>query len=182
MKLFIFLLLSLPFSHAVPLTVTDIFATVSARLQSSDAQKKPNKEDTFYLWDYPTDKPRDFKNIEAEWASSQITVFSIVSGEVKQIALESYGCNIEQTESATAPVRARFVQLIEKESKAIFGKALKIKESIFKEMNPLNEKPSRIKVTESLPGVKRMNLRGGVYKCDGRSGYGYRFDFFLGSK
>ena len=50
----------------------------------------------------------------------------------------------------------------------------------FKKLKPLSTRNrSRIPIRENIEAVKRMRLSHGFYKCDGQSGYGYRFDIFL---
>jgi len=162
---------------ATPMEIYDKIST----LLVPDYKPRPKADSTWYLVGFPTDKPRPGSN-DIEWADSTLLIISGENGMAKQIALESYGCGIrgEEKEKEKEPeIRARFEELVKSFTKQLWGKEFSVNPRYFKEFPSDRHVWRRVPVTEPFEPVKSMRISRGLYKCDARGGFGYRFDFFL---
>jgi len=114
---------------------------------------------------------------------SHIYAFKNKEGLVTQAAVEHYGCYTRKL----APIKKEIVISAQNEIKALTYELLN--SSLMLNQYRLSQKDfDKVQRVSSYtnpfpklkhPLVKRVRLQKNIYKCDGRSGLGYRFDIFF---
>lgn len=167
---------------ADPLTREQIFELVKERLQNTGSGQVFVPDQNYYHFGYKTDLPRNQKSLKVDspWKSEELMYFSDETGRVTQIALIAKKCAVgEKTESIQTDVREQTKVFVSREAKVLFGEEFKIPEDKFRKIGTDYLKWNRIFLDKPPEGVQKARLGSGFYKCDGRSGFGYRVDFFL---
>lgn len=126
----------------------------------------------------PSEKPRG--NERQEWISSFVTAFIRNGKVVSQIAITTENCKVTEIELNKTVMQERVKDLVKRVSSQVFGASFGLNgDHYFKELGLDRNRPTRVPIREKHPGVKQMRLSRAKAKCDGHSGYNYRFDFFL---
>jgi|GEM_PF-4185855 len=114
---------------------------------------------------------------------SQIYTFKNKDGLVTQAAVEHYECYTQKL----VPIKKKIVRSTQNEITALSYELLN--SSLLLNQHRLNQQNfDKIKKVRSHtnpfpelkhPLVKKVRLQRNIYKCDGKSGFGYRFDIFF---
>lgn len=126
----------------------------------------------------PSEKERGDE--KGEWISSHITVFFKDPSAVDQIIVVTENCNVTEEKLNKNELEDRIAKIVKTVSAQLFGSPFEMpKGRYFKELGPNWQKQVNVSIAELYAPVRSMRLQRGMYKCDSRSGYGYRYDFFM---
>lgn len=117
---------------------------------------------------------------KSEWHASYVTVFHKNLEKVDQISIVTMTCKAQVDEFHKDEIQQRIKQLVKLVSEKSFGSSFDFKgEGYFKELGPYWDRGSQVVIRETQPLSQKMRLSRGVYKCDGHSGFGFRYDFIM---
>jgi len=171
------------FCFAIPASLSRkrIFDLVENRLADNGDSQKFIEGRKYYHFKFQTDQPRtdSSKKNSEPWKSEEIMYFANDKSEVTQIALIAKICGAGKGAEVQRSIQKQIRTLASRETNTLFGAPLKLKDGDFKEVGPDIDKWARVLVDHNLKDVRKVRLGRGLYKCDGRTGFGYRLDFFL---
>lgn len=186
MKIAIFILLNFILSniYATPFEGREekLFSLVKARLVGITNSEKFHPKREYYHYSFKTDFPRyrDSNYTEnSQWRNDEIMFFSLKEGRVSQVALSSHRCGVDTSIENLRVVRNDAKELFKREVKAIFNTEFELTDNDIKSLGPEQSKIRRVVLNKVIPGTTKVRLSRGFYKCDGKSGHGYRLDFWL---
>jgi hypothetical protein len=160
------------------LTVKGSFELLKDRIYP-DQKFYPKR--SYYNFSYKTDMPRKHTplNTRTPWKSSGIMFFTNDQFDLTQIALYTKQCAVDLNSETKSSLLQQAHELVKRETFILFGKTLNLKEQPLKKLKESHKEWNRINIKEKLPSVSKIRVSRGFYKCDGRSGIGYRVDFFI---
>jgi hypothetical protein len=142
---------------------------------SAKAQPFPKTGTEFNL-ELPSEKPQADQS--KEWIWSHVQVFYKDHKIVDQITLITQNCNVKLADLDQAALGRRTQSLVVLVSKTLFGMPFQLSDKYFAESGDWKGQ-MRIPIRQEYLPVVDMRMIRGSYKCDGRGGYGYRYDFFM---
>jgi hypothetical protein len=126
----------------------------------------------------PSDK--NSEDQKSEWHYTYVEAFSKNVQKVDQIAIFTMTCNAVKDPSHTEEIQKRLMTVVKHVSEKVLGSSFELQGApYFKKLGPFWNKKSHVAIQQPYAPVTRMRLGQGIYKCDERGGYGYRYDFFL---
>jgi hypothetical protein len=142
-----------------------------------DSAKAPfSKTGTEFNLVLPSEKPQS--DPTKEWIWSHVQVFYKDQKTVDQITLITQNCNVKLENLDQAALGKRLQSQVALISKTLFGMPFQLSDKYFTEVSDWSGQ-MRIPIRQEYLPVVDMRMIRGLYKCDGRVGYGYRYDFFM---
>jgi hypothetical protein len=113
-----------------------------------------------------------------EWIRSQVRAVYKDQKTVDQITLSTQNCNVKLEDLDQAALNKRVQSLVALVSSTLFGLPFQLSDKYFVEPADWHDQ-LRIPIRQEYLPVVDMRMIRERSKCDGRGGYGYRFDFFM---
>lgn len=146
---------------------------------ADESQKKlprPKQGSEFNL-SLPSEKPRGDE--KGEWISSYVAVYYRDKETVNQITLVTENCNVKPEALDQTAMKNRIQAQVALVTKTLFTLPFALSDKYFRAFEELSLQPVRVPIKEDYAPVVDMRLMRGVSKCDGKTGYYYRHDFFM---
>lgn len=138
--------------------------------------EKNSKEFSVMLFEKGTSGDRN-----NEWQDAHAKVFYKNPNKVDQISVVVETCNAPESVDLKVELQDRLRKLVRLVSEKVLGAPFDLPSEggYFKELGPYWKTSVQVPVRESYSMTKSMRISRGMYKCDGRGGFGFRYDFIL---